>query len=403
MTFKDLCKDGGSYGIAASAVPYSPYLPTYLRITDINDDGTINMNGLKSVDDPNSRKYYLSPNDIVFARTGASTGRNYFYDGTDGEFVYAGFLIKFSIDPEKVNPKYIKYYCQSEEYNNWVRSYNTGSTRGNINAKTYGDMPIVLPARKQQDLLVDTLSSLDAKIAINNMINHHLEQMAQSIFKSWFVDFEPFADGEFIVSELGEIPAGWQVLPLGDVVDISTKTLNPNSFPDVLFEHYSIPAFDELRLPVFEMASEIKSNKYIVDKSCFLISKLNPRIKRIWRPYCISENAVCSTEFIVYSPKNPSQKDFYYSVIDSTSFTQFLLSHVTGSTGSRQRAIPRDTLFFPVAVPPDRVINDFCEIVTSIYEQYEQNYLENRLLRQTRDSLLPQLISGELPVHDLDT
>lgn len=225
--------------------------------------------------------------------------------------------------------------------------------------------------------------------------------MAQAIFKSWFVDFEPFADGEFIESELGEIPAGWRVLPLGDVVDISTKTINPQSCPDVVLEHYSIPAFDETCLPVFEVASGIKSNKYIVDKSCFLISKLNPSIKRIWRPYCISDNAVCSTEFIVYKAKNPSHKDFYYSIIDSASFTDFLLSHVTGSTGSRQRAIPSDTLAFAVVVPPDRIIDDFCDKVASIYEKFEQNHLENRLLRQTRDTLLPRLMSGELSVTNI--
>ena len=100
----------GSYGIGASAVERSDNLYTYLRITDIRDDGTLNMTDLKSVDDEKASQYLLKPNDIVFARTGASTGRNYFYDGTDGEFVYAGFLIKFSIDPEKINPKYVKYY-----------------------------------------------------------------------------------------------------------------------------------------------------------------------------------------------------------------------------------------------------------------------------------------------------
>jgi restriction endonuclease S subunit len=169
-----VCKGGGSYGIAASAVSFSPDLPTYLRITDINDDGTLNFGGLKSVDDLNSHKYYLMPNDIVFARTGASTGRNYFYDGSDGDYVYAGFLIKFSIDPQKVNPRFIKYYCQSQGYRGWVNSFNTGSTRGNINAVTLGNMPIPDISREQQDLLADTLSVLDEKIANNSKINHHL-------------------------------------------------------------------------------------------------------------------------------------------------------------------------------------------------------------------------------------
>lgn len=95
VSLAELTVDGkGSYGIGASAVPYSDDLYTYLRITDIKDDGTLNLQDLKSVDDEKASDYILKPNDIVFARTGASTGRNYFYDGTDGQFVYAGFLIK---------------------------------------------------------------------------------------------------------------------------------------------------------------------------------------------------------------------------------------------------------------------------------------------------------------------
>ena len=171
----DVSKNGrGYYGIGASAVPFSDELYTYLRITDINDDGTLNMSDLKSVDDESASEYLLEPNDIVFARTGASTGRNYFYDGSDGEFVYAGFLIKFSIDPDKVNPKYIKYYCQSAQYKVWIQSFNTGSTRGNMNAKTLAQMPIPLISREKQDVLVSVLSSLDEKIKNNNEVNKNL-------------------------------------------------------------------------------------------------------------------------------------------------------------------------------------------------------------------------------------
>lgn len=164
----------GYYGIGASAVPFSENLFTYLRITDINDDGTLNRADLKSVDDEKAIEYLLKPNDIVFARTGASTGRNYFYDGTDGNFVYAGFLIKFSIDPDKINPKYVKYYCLSKMYRDWISSFNTGSTRGNINAQTLAKMPIPMLDRRQQDGLVEILSAIDEKIKINKKINDNL-------------------------------------------------------------------------------------------------------------------------------------------------------------------------------------------------------------------------------------
>lgn len=164
----------GEYGIGASAVDYSDELYTYLRITDINDDGTLNKNDLKSVDDVDAKNYLLNENDVVFARTGNSTGKAYYYDKMDGELVYAGFLIKFSLDPSKINPKFMKYYVLSKDYKGWVNSMCTGSTRPNINAKMYGNMELILPPREQQDFLVNILGEIDNKIEINKRINKNL-------------------------------------------------------------------------------------------------------------------------------------------------------------------------------------------------------------------------------------
>ena len=170
----ELTIDGkGHYGIGASAVDYDENKFTYLRITDINDDGSLNYAGLKSVDDSDADKYLLHEGDIVFARTGNSTGRSYFYEPSDGQFVFAGFLIKFSLDPKKVNPRFLKYYTHSKPYYEWVQSFDTGATRGNINAQTFGAMEIKLPPRRLQDRLVEILSSIDHKIALNNYINHN--------------------------------------------------------------------------------------------------------------------------------------------------------------------------------------------------------------------------------------
>ena len=385
---KDLSINGkGNYGIGASAVEKSDDLYTYLRITDIRDDGTLNLSDLKSVDDPEAKKYLLAPNDIVFARTGASTGRNYFYDGSDGVFVYAGFLIKFSLDPKKVNPLYVKYYCQSEMYRNWVKSFSTGSTRGNINAQTLGNMEVPLLTRAQQDFLVNVLSPLDAKIKLNQQINDNLEQQAQAIYHERFETVSP-----------NDLPSEWRIVTLGEVATISNKSFNPLKEPEILLEHYSIPAFDEARFPVFELSTSIKSNKFIIDASCFMISKLNPTTKRVWKPYCLTGNAVCSTEFIVYKAKDKTITDFLYSVIDSNSFSDFMCSHVTGSTGSRQRTTPSDTLSYELILPSEDELAEFQSLVSPMYAQIRINAIENDRLKRLRDSLLPKLMSGEIDV-----
>ncbi len=164
VKLKDISTEGkGFYGIGAPAVEYDKNLYTYLRITDITDDGRINKDGLMSVDNENAEEYLLKENDIVFARTGNSTGRSYFYDKRDGNLVYAGFLVKFNIDNSKVNPKYVKLYTLTNEYKNWVDSIATGSTRKNINAKMYGDMEIKLPDRDYQDFVVNIIEPFNEK------------------------------------------------------------------------------------------------------------------------------------------------------------------------------------------------------------------------------------------------
>lgn len=380
----------GYYGIGASAVPYSAELYTYLRITDINDDGTLNMSDLKSVSDEKATDYLLKPNDIVFARTGASTGRNYFYDGTDGEFVFAGFLIKFSLDPKKVNPRYIKYYCISKDYRDWVAAFNTGSTRGNINAQTLASMPISLPDRATQNRIVKVLDAIEEKRKSNAKINDNLEQQAELLYHE-----------RFETVDRDKLPVGWRIVRLGDVATISKKSFNPAKEPEMLLEHYSIPAFDEAHFPVFEPSTAIKSNKFIIDDSCFMISKLNPTTKRVWKPYCLTENAVCSTEFIVYKAKSKEITDFLYSVIDSASFSDFMCSHVTGSTGSRQRTTPSDTLAFELVLPNAEEIAEYQGIVSPMLEQIKCNAIENDRLKRLRDSLLPKLMSGEIDVSGI--
>ena len=234
------------------------------------------------------------------------------------------------------------------------------------------------------------LRSLDDRITTNKRINDNLQQQAQAIYHERY---------ECIFSDA--LPSGWRIVTLGEVATISNKTFNPLKEPETTLEHYSIPAFDEARFPVFEPSTSIKSNKFIIDASCFMISKLNPTTKRVWKPYCLTENAVCSTEFIVYKAKDEAITDFLYSVIDSSSFSGFMCSHVTGSTGSRQRTTPSDTLSYKLILPSEDELVEFQSLVSPMYAQMRINAIENDKLKRLRDSLLPKLMSGEIDASDI--
>lgn len=178
--------------------------------------------------------------------------------------------------------------------------------------------------------------------------------------------------------------------------------MKPQEHIGEIWEHYSIPAYDTGGHPVIERAEGIKSNKYVVDRDCVLISKLNPSTKRIWMPACLSEHSVCSTEFIVYKPKVAKHKSFYYAALDAPAFADFLLAHVTGSTGSRQRAQPKATLNYPMPSPGLEAVADYCAFADPIYKQIEINNIEVKQLEDIRDKLLPKLLAGEIDISNVE-
>ena len=270
----------------------------------------------------------------------------------------------------------------------------SGTVFGSVNRNDINDLEVDIPEDAQvQKRIARYLGMIDDKIELNNAINKNLEQQAQAIFKSWFVDFEPFN---------GEMPHDWIVSRLGDIASIKTNSFSPTKNPDAQLEHYSIPAYDEQKYPVFESAADVKSNKYILSKNSVMISKLNPDTKRVWRPMCLSELAVSSTEFIIFEAFNPAYRDFVFSIIDSADFSDWMCAHTTGSTNSRQRTAPSATLEFQAVLPDEKAITDFCAIVTPMYDTIASNICENQKLAQLRDSILPKLMSGELDVSDID-
>lgn len=370
----------GNYGIAASAVPYSNDLYTYLRITDITDDGNLKLDGLMSVADENADKYILEPNDIVFARTGGSTGRNYFYDGTDGTFVYAGFLIKFSIDPQKVIPKYIKYYCQSDDYKGWVQSYLSGSTRGNINAKTYGLMPIPIPNIDQQKGIVSLLSSIDCKIKLNNEINKNLEQQAQAIYQQMFID---------------NASSNWTEGTLNDIADItmgqspSGSSYNEDGNGIIFFQGRAEFGF---RFPTVRLYTIEPKRMACANDTLMSVRAPVGDLNVAHTDCCIGRGLAA-----IHSKNN------HQSFVLYTMFSLKKQLDVFNGEGTVFGSINRNSLKeMPILIPSREKIYEFEALVAPMDAAIRNNYDEISRLEKLRDSLLPKLMSGELEVSNID-
>ena len=367
---------GGKEAYSASGIPI-------IRSQNVLD-WSFSSNGLAYLNDEQARtlsNVEVHQGDILLNITGDSVARACIVP-SDVIPARVNQHVAILRPKEKANATFILAWLQTNK-DLLLKLASSGATRNALTKRMLEGLDINLPSIDIQNHIAALISLIQSKINLNIKLNGYLEKLVSLEFSRRFKASTP-------------------TIELGKVLSISTESIKPQEHAGEIWEHYSIPAYDENRQPLFELSDGIKSNKYAIDANCILISKLNPATKRIWMPSCTSEHSVCSTEFIVYKPKNPRYKSFYYAAIDSQAFTDFLIAHVTGSTGSRQRTQPKATLTYPMPNPGHDAIEGFCAFADPIYKQIQSNKLESKWLVSLRDALLPKLMSGEIDVSKID-
>jgi type I restriction enzyme, S subunit len=383
------------------------------------------------------------PGDVLFTSKGTVGRFAYVRDGTE-QFVYSPQLCFWrSLDHHKVHPRWLYYWMQGGEFlPQFLGVARETDMADYVSLQNQRRFHITLPPFAEQVRVATVLGQLDDKIELNRRICATLEEMARAIFRSWFVDFDPvrakvaaIAEGRdperaamavisgkneeeldtlppetlaslrataalfpdsFTASEIGEIPKGWFINSLREVAPLNTRSVNPTQQPETLFQHFSIPAYDAGKMPVEEPGSRIKSNKYRVRRNTVLVSKLNPNIPRVWLSQDVSEHAVCSTEFMQFTPSRPEVTRYVYLYMLMPEMQEQILQRVTGSTGSRQRAQPAQIEAIPIVVPPTEILHKADALFRPLLDREATARKESITLAALRDTLLPKLLSGEL-------
>ena len=302
---------------------------------------------------------------------------------------------KSVIPNEETDSEFLYYLLKYNKDN--IATQGSGTTFAEVSGKTMKDIEVVVPKEKEdQRRIASILSSLDRKIELNNKINADLEEMAQAIFKNWFVDFEPFKDGKFVDSELGMIPEGWKVGTLGDITKNKFAKVKERNDVKVL----SPVTTGELVLSEEYFTKQVFSSsiaKYkIVNKGDFAYNPARVNIGSLGRNEFDFDGCV-SPVYVVFSVL-----DGYENYFDLFRKTDFFKDSVASLAigGVRQSLSYDDLSSIEVIIPSENAVEEFNNLYNQMKKTIKANKLENSRLSLLRDTLLPRLMSGELEVPE---
>lgn len=336
-------------------------------------------------------KYCSQEGDVIFSRVGSVDRCSYVSKEYSG-WLFSGRCLR--VRPRSgINPEYLYYFLTNEGTKQYIRNIAVGATMPSINTKLLNEVPITIPSLEDQRRIASILSSLDRKIELNNKINADLEEMAQAIFKNWFVDFEPFKDGKFVDSELGMIPEGWKVGTLADIAEITMgqspagNSLNENREGMIFYQGSSDFGF---RFPSIRVFTTEPKRLAVANSVLFSVRAPVGDINVAKEECCIGRG--------VASIKSKYGHDSY---LFYTMKSLHKLFDSFDGEGTVFGSINKKTLSaIQILLPSDGIVEQFNNIASSFDDRIRSLSDENSRLSLLRDTLLPRLMSGELEVPE---
>ena len=391
----------GEYGIGASATEYIEGKPRYLRITDIGDSCRLLFNEIKGLDDADYEKYILKEGDIVFARTGNTTGKGYVYNREHGELVYAGFLIKYSIDNNIAKHNFIKYVIQSKRYWDWVNIMSTRSGQPGINSNEYSSFIVQLPPLKEQEKIASILSTVDEQIDNVDALIEKNKELKKGLMQTLLT--KGIGHTKFKKTEIGEIPEEWEVVKFKEITDIlrcgvaSTPTYVENGIPFLSAQNVNN---EKLSLHKYNFISEdyhkqlTKNDK--PQKGDILYS-------RVGANYGIAAVVDIDFEFSVYVSltlirmKSEYDSRFYKYLLNSTIIRKQADIGVFQGGGVPNLNV-KVVEKFNVVVPSKYEQTRIATILSEVDEKIEEYENKKQKLEELKKGLMQQLLSGNIRV-----
>ena len=294
---------------------------------------------------------------------------------------------------ERIKSLWLYYYLNSPDGRNQLKNTRAGSSQPYISLGSLRNLLIPEPPRDVMERTVSILSSLDRKIELNNKINANLEEMAQTIFKNWFVDFEPFKDGKFVDSELGMIPEGWKVVVFDNILKVTTTKTGKEGIPEYSVTNTGIHPRDEKFTKNLSKSSAknklIRKGNLVFGMSREILNwgimkEEVGGVSSAYNVYIVDEKIVNTTYLECFIAQ---RMDYFADLIKPAS--------------REGQGVDKALLMKKViCIPPSEVMDVFLEKYNSIMHLTEIRNQENSRLSLLRDTLLPRLMSGEIEIPE---
>ena len=324
----------------------------------------------------NSSAKWIEENSVIVAMYGATAGKTAI---AKIPLTTNQACCNLTINHSVADYRFVYYYLSYKFIE--LASLANGGAQQNLNAQIIKDFEINLPSLHEQELIANVLSSLDDKIEVNRRINDNLEQQAQALFKSWFVDFEPFKNGEFVESELGMIPKGWRVYKLSEFLPVITGKKDAN-----VAQGGNYPFFSCSQDYGWTDSYSFEGNAILVaGNGDFNVKMYNGKFEAYQRTYVLIPYNPLYTAWLFYAVK------FHLDEITSAARGSVIKFITKGNLADFQFAAPAQLDALNIIIKFD-----------SIRRMIATNNYQSRRLAELRDTLLPKLMSGELKVTNMD-
>jgi len=403
----------GPFGTMLQASSYSLDGTPVIAVKDIGVNKIIHGSSplINDIDAERLSRYKLQQGDIIFGRKGAVDRRALVTVKEEG-WIQGSDCIRIRFTSPKIDPVFVSYFLGTKFYLNWISSNAQGTTMPSLNQEILKRVPLPIPSIAEQRRIATVLKAIDEKIETNNTIIKNFEEMAQALFKRWFVDFEfpnengePYksSGGEFEDSELGLIPGGWKIGTIDDLCEAIFSGGTPSTRNESFWNgEYNWLSSGETRNSYIITTEKTITKAAVENSSTRLAKKYDVVIASAGQGSTRGQTSICLMDSYI------NQSIIALRANQRATFPSYLffnlknryeeLRQISDSNSIRGSLTTSMLKSYKVIIPPINIQNQICPVLTCFINSSEYYMRQNRNLSELRDNLLPKLMSGEIRV-----